>query len=273
MSRQGAARAPGNGAGLDPDGSPRQEYCSSTAPLGSHYSYSIACYPRESPTCYRALEALEREGVEGFCLDRLRAGHPPGVIGRGHSSIVLLARAPWGVVAVKIRRADSKRTSLAEEYRRLRVAANHGAAPRPFAGDEDFIVMEYIHGPLLGSLLGSPLLPRAVSMGLEAARALDTAGILHGELARPWKHIVYSGRWAYILDYDSAKPGCGNPVKLVSGVLARVPGGPGFLAGIRRLLREYTRSCDRRLYLEIKDLAVGFLDSAYRSSTSKGGRQ
>jgi len=237
------------------DGSERS-LCADLTPLLSSESIQRACYPRPASWCARLFYELEQAGVEGVCNYRLRRGYPPGILGRGHSSVVLLVRYNRVPSALKIRRTDSRRTSLVEEAMTTLRAAVHGAAPRPYYWSRDAVLMEYARGALLGDLAGSPWHTRAVLAGMDAARALDTAGILHNELVRPWKHVVYNGVHAFIIDYDSAGEGCGNPVKLASGVLSRAPGGLEVLIRYRPLLRRYRVECSRELYEKLRAIVA-----------------
>ena len=195
--------------------------------------------------------SLEASGVHGVCA----------LLGKGHASLVVLAYTRWGLAAVKVRRLDSRRESLAGEGLALERAWRHGASPRPYYFDDNVIVMDYIEGPLLAEALEDLGLTGALVLeALEAARSLDAAGILHLEIHRPWRNIVYTGTGrAYIVDLDSHSEGCGNVVRLVSGLarlheplLREVSGGR-----LRGELRTYVkRGCPRSHYDAIKNLVL-----------------
>lgn len=216
------------------------------------------CYPPRGG-CGELASRLEAAGVEALCLGRVE-GPGLAVLGKGHSSIVVAVIAGGSLRAAKIRRRDSKRESLYREGLMLEAAHRQGAAPRPYYYDEEVIVMDYVGGPHLEEAIrGDPL--HAVVEGMDAARALDAAGILHMELHRPWRHVKYT--WergaAVILDYESTGEGCGNPVRLASGVLTRFPGGVGFLRVHSELFNEYYEGCSRGIYEEIKRRVVEYL--------------
>ncbi len=210
------------------------------------------CYPPGLPGCDRVQASLEAAGVSAVC----------GLAGKGHASVVAVAVTGYGVKAVKVRRLDSRRDSLAGEGSALAEASRSGATPRVYYYDDNVIVMDYVEGPTLGELAERRALgPGEVAEALDAARALDAAGILHLELHRPWGNVIYTftGR-AYIVDLDSHSRGCGNVARLVSGLarlsprlLREVSRGP-----LRALLRSYTREgCPGSLYAEIKKAVLG----------------
>jgi len=197
------------------------------------------------------LASLEALGVERVCT----------VIGKGHTGVILAGLYRGSIVAVKVRRLDSRRGSLEGEAARLARASRHGASPRPHAWDRNAIVMDLVEGPLLGEALHRDPL-RAVEASLDAARALDTAGILHHEIHRPWRNVVFTGshlRAAVVIDLDSAGEGCGNASRIVSGLASRLPALRG--ESVVEALRAYKRSCSRRAY---EDLKKAVLEAAGR---------
>ncbi len=212
-----------------------------------------ACYPRRDESCPRLLGEIQEAPIAGFCM----VGSRPIVAGKGHAAVVLVARTPWGYAAVKIRRRDSKKPSLAGEALLASRAHAAGAAPPVYWWGGEVIVYGLAAGPLLGDIMsrGAPP-PSLIVEALEAARALDAAGILHEELSRPWRHVVFTDGRALILDYDSARAGCGSVTRLAAGILARI-GGAGILQGLRPLLAEYKKRCGRREYEEIVRAVMG----------------
>jgi len=221
------------------------------------------CYPEphRAPRglCGLRAEALRSAGVAGLCQAPRGPRLPGGlrVLGKGHAGVVALAYTRWGPAAVKVLRLDSRRASLEREAALQAAAARAGAAPEPLAWGGWFIVSRYIPGPTLGSL-GSPPPGWAVVAAVEAARALDAAGVEHYELHRPWRSVLYTstrgGPVAVVVDYESAGRGCGSLVRLVAGLAARVPGLRAAAVGgrLRPLLREYKLGgCPHHLYREI----------------------
>ena len=203
--------------------------------------------------------------VEASPIDYVCRLHgKPWVLGKGHASIVLAGYIRgYGVVAVKVRRTDSKRESLSREAFWASRASLAGAGPRIHYWSNNVIVMDLVTGHSLRDLVeqGS-LQPTHIIAALGAARALDAVDVLHHELSRPWRHVYITGLHAIIIDYDSAGEGCGNVPKLLSGILHRVPGGLEILRRLRPLLAEYRRGgCPLETYETIKDMLEDLLRS------------
>jgi putative serine/threonine protein kinase len=184
------------------------------------------------------------------------------VLGKGHASLVVAGLTFDGqVVAIKVRRTDSKRSSLEGEGRLLEVASRAGASPAPLYYSKDLIVMEYVGDVSLERVLRAsplPLLRRSLLEAVRAARALDAVNVLHAELHRSLRNVFYprwpSGLKAVIIDLESSSRGCGNVNKVLSFMIAR-----GLLRGhaveaLRSLLREYRLAgCPGDLYMMIEE--------------------
>ncbi len=240
-------------------------------PLSSPQAAAAFCYPPHAGCDpFRVAAQLEDAGVcciLGFGRVELTLG---GVrvrlLGKGHSSVVVAGQLErGGLVAVKVRRTDSKRESLEDEGRLLEEASRAGASPRPIRYSRDVIVMQFVSEASLQRVLSEApahLVSMVLLEAIRAARALDTAYILHEELHRPLRNIFYpywpQGLRALILDLESAARGCGNVNKVVSFLLGR-----GLLADkgdLRPLLRDYREGkCPRDLYVRIEETAKGSL--------------
>ncbi len=166
------------------------------------------------------------------------------------------------VAAVKVRRLDSRRDTLENEAHRLYEAARHGASPRPLAWNRDVIVMELVEGPVFAEALKDERV-KAIAGALRAARALDSASILHHEIHRPWRNVVFTSynlSMALIVDLDSAGEGCGNAARLIGGLLPRFP--ELRCNEIQGLLREYKKECSARVYQAlVKAVEEALLDA------------
>ncbi|GBF08640.1 conserved hypothetical protein [Aeropyrum pernix] len=204
-----------------------------------------SCYPPRGGCWIAAV--LEDAGVERVC----------GLLGKGHAGVVLLVEWRGVAAALKVRRRDSRRGSLEPEARVAEKAALAGAAPEVYGYGEEFIAMAPALGPSLQDLAEEGLLtPQHILASIEAAWALDNAGILHGELHRPWRNVLFNPRKALIIDYDSASSGCGNVVKLVSGISRRVPSLLRLVRSerFRDLAKRYYREgCGKATYMEMLD--------------------
>jgi putative serine/threonine protein kinase len=224
-------------------------------PLDDYRVASAICYPR--PSCPRDPGWLAGHGVIAVC--NIAGGTPLlgglRVVGKGHAGVVLAALHSEGYVAVKVLRLDSKRESLEWEARLQLEASRAGAAPRVLAWSEWFVVSELVEGPSLGELAARGEPPEwAVVEALRAARALDAAGVLHHEIHRPWRNVLYTTSKALIVDYESASRGCGNVPKILAGLASRHRILRGLLGELRGMLRDYKeRECPQGVYREIEE--------------------
>ncbi len=171
----------------------------------------VLSYPRDDITRAKLIlqEILQAGVIELINVEesRIRIGNF-GVLGKGHSSVVVLGRHRDGnLVAVKIRRLDSKRDSLELECNIMMKA--YPIAPKVYYCSRDIIVMEFIRGRSLGDIVNSiESCNDAVKLILNVLRAiyeLDLKGIDHKELSTPKKHIIIDDRGnVRVIDFESA---------------------------------------------------------------------
>ncbi len=182
-------------------------------------------------TCGSIVTAVEKLGFK-ILLDPLKR---PREIGRGFSSRVYLVSRPDGSkAALKIRRARSKRDSLALEGYILGLLMGSYIAPRVFSYDDDYILMEYISGISVGrafelfkrGAIDDLYLRSAISSILKALHILDSLGIDHLEIGDPREHIIFHHGIPYavkIIDFESAtlKPYPSNLPRFIGGFMLR----------------------------------------------------
>ncbi|MEM1934752.1 MAG: hypothetical protein QXP64_04340 [Acidilobaceae archaeon] len=222
------------------------------------------CYPFEKGStrvCIERVERLLSTGIDVVCSWGLSElpGSRLRVLGKGHSSVVLSAFSnKLGLVAIKVRRLDSKRQSLVQEALLLREASMTGASPHVYYYDDDMIVMDAVLGPSLEKRIReNGLTERTLEEVLDTVRALDVAKILHLELSRPWRNLVFTceSPWckALVIDLESAKRGCGNLLLVLGGLASISSQLMSIVAELRDNLREYLKSeCSKKNYEEIK---------------------
>jgi putative serine/threonine protein kinase len=234
------------------------------SPIHSPEAIAVLCYPRYREGCARILEGLQANGVDRVCWHGsstiVTPLGPRRILGKGHSSVVVLAISSGDLRAVKVRRSDSKRSTLRSEALLLLEASRAGAAPRPYAWEDDFIIMDYINGPTLMEAMGLLSFCHIVGEIISLARILDTVGILHLELSRPLKHVLFTN-WsahpkAIAIDFESASSGdCGNLSRIASFIIRTIRPGREDLERLRKLLREYRRrGCPQSIYYEVKTI-------------------
>ncbi|MEM1721188.1 MAG: hypothetical protein QXM82_02705 [Ignisphaera sp.] len=176
----------------------------------------ILCYPRCDSTCFnRRIEDIERSGIDAvYSFGKIAISRGVYIVGKGHSSIVALAHhSLYGVVALKIRRTDSKRFSLVWEAEMLSKASATGFVPKVYMATEDVLVREYIDGPTLAEFFmniknNREILLKAIESLLKASYHMDKIGIDLVEISRPFNQVVYlceNPSKPFFIDLESAK--------------------------------------------------------------------
>jgi putative serine/threonine protein kinase len=115
------------------------------------------------------------------------------------------------VYALKIRRADANRESMAEEFRLTRLANRVGVGAPAYNCTKDVMSMRYIKGMELEDYVkatvgkGSARRLRELAHALlNQCRKLDLIGLDHGQLSNLRKHVIIDGETPYIIDFESA---------------------------------------------------------------------
>jgi len=217
----------------------------------------ILAYPTGDRS--KALEVareLERAGIDGVAMAGRIAVGRHRVLGKGKSSMVLICEAEGEVVAAKVRRIDSPTPDMVMEATMLRAANSAGVGPKLLGWSANSIVMELLVGRSLAAFL-SAAGPRAgtsvrvMLSALDKARALDAAGIDHGELHDPREHVQVVCGEPEIIDFGSASAARrpSNVTSLASAIVrltGRMP--DGRLIGA---LRAYKEEMSDERYREI----------------------
>lgn len=166
-------------------------------------------YPRgDAGVASRRIARLRKMGVRSVSFAGSTRVGGLDILGKGHAGVVVLARAANGAVALKIRRADSARPTMAAEAGYLRAANKVGVGPRLIQHDDEMIVMEYLEGTgigrwVSGEAVGAAHLKRVVRRVLEDCFRLDCIGLDHGELVDITRHVIV-GRGATLIDFESS---------------------------------------------------------------------
>lgn len=134
------------------------------------------------------------------------------ILGKGVVGVVVAGLMDSDRVAVKIRRTDSRRSSMIHEATMMKVANHAGVGPKYIGSTQDVLVMDFFDGrrlPVwLEEIRGRGQRQRARSMlhsVLEQAVRLDAQGLDHGELSRAHKNVLVSNQdQACIVDFESA---------------------------------------------------------------------
>jgi len=175
----------------------------------------LLAYPMpEADVVERRIRELKALGITHIELLGRKRISGLEILGKGCVGLVLAARAGEGQrVAVKVRRLDADRESLAHEAEMLALANSVGVGPKLLCHTGDFLVMEFIDGPHIPDWLLSGPEPGEVALVLRAllekCRRLDEIGLDHGELSRAHSHVIIQVKprgapEPRIVDFESA---------------------------------------------------------------------
>ena len=209
-------------------------------------------------------------GVEEVVLAGGKTVGNVKVLGKGKSSIVVACKMGGEVLAAKIRRTDSPRSSLKREAKALASANEIGVGPRLLSHTDDVIIMGLVPGEPLRMFLAEagnvepdrsfrPLLSAIIK-----ARLLDRHGMDHGELHDPREHVmVVCGNLAEIIDFGSSstKRRPANVTKLIQALFIGGPYSKALSQGwkvdgqrLLEVLRKYKRSMDEESFMAVLEV-------------------
>lgn len=172
---------------------------------------TILGYPKATKRQLKSrLAELKKLGIEGVSFQGpVLIGKTP-VLGKGYTGVVILAKKGARRVALKIRRTDSPRESMAKETTLLDAANKAKVGPRLIESSNNFVVMEYLDGKKIydwiKELKGygrAAKLKLVIKKVLEDCRSLDRIGLDHGELSNITKHVIV-GKSITIIDFESS---------------------------------------------------------------------
>ncbi|MGQ9719324.1 MAG: serine/threonine protein kinase [Nitrososphaerales archaeon] len=198
------------------------------------------CYPRHNhDLALKRIEELERLSVKRIVFEGKTKIGNLGVVGKGCVSIVVKALTNSVILALKIRRTDANRISMAREAEMHLMANSVGVGPKLFGATENFILMEFIEGySILDWLKGvkEQRVDRIIKVLrdlLDQCYSLDGLGLDHGELSDLKKHVIVSES-PVIIDFESASTDrrVANLTKVTQYLFI---GGP-FAKDLRRIL-------------------------------------
>ena len=181
--------------------------------LVKHPYRELLAYPRPSEESVETrIRQLKSLGIEGLEFEGPLKIGKLSVLGKGVVGLVIVGIADGKRVAVKVRRVDSRRTSMLHEAEMMKAANKAGIGPECLGSSEDVLEMQFLDGqrlPLwLSSLKGRGRKARVkstIKALLQQCAKLDAYGLDHGELSRAHKNVLVSDEdHPWILDYESA---------------------------------------------------------------------
>lgn len=177
--------------------------------LGATELYCLLTFPHESAETFKArLIELKMLGVkEVYSQGNVRVCDVC-VIGKGTNSLVVLSYVGgFGKAALKILRVDSPRLTLIKEAALIQRLNKVGLRPKLFTYSSNFIVREYIEGETLDRWVkhaSKEELIKVLCEILDILYELDEIHLVHGELARPGKHVLVTRTLEpVIIDFES----------------------------------------------------------------------
>ncbi len=173
----------------------------------------VLAYPRPENTLVESrIRQLKELGVSSLQFGGLLKMGRVSVLGKGVVGIVVAGEVRGKKVAVKIRRVDSRRHSMAQEASMMKEANKAGIGPKCLGSTEDILAMQFLEGqrlPLwLSGLKGRGRKSRVKSTLrnlFDQCVKLDAYGLDHGELSRAHKNVLVTAEChPWILDFESA---------------------------------------------------------------------
>lgn len=132
------------------------------------------------------------------------------VLGKGYAGIVVLAKIGTKKVALKIRRTDSPRESMADETALLKAANGVMVGPKFIASSKNFLAMEFLDGKKIHDWVSETCggknarqLKSVLRKILLDCYRLDELGFDHGELSYISKHVIV-GKKTTLIDFESS---------------------------------------------------------------------
>lgn len=193
------------------------------------YLKTVLCYPAFSADVFaERLKNLRKMGVSELLSKGPSSISRWQILGKGHVGIVVAAKRLGAEVAVKILRTDADRRSLEREGSMLAYANMAQVGPKIIACTDDLLISELIEGlPLMSwahSGIDLPQPDRCARALIFQGFRLDLAGIDHGELSRPDKHVILQAEGSpVVIDFESASVNrrCNNLLSLVQFLFIR----------------------------------------------------
>jgi putative serine/threonine protein kinase len=171
---------------------------------------TILCYPKPTKTELKKrlnqLKKLQVTAIEFTGPKQILNTH---VLGKGCVGIVTIAYRKNQKTALKIRRTDADRKTMLREAKLLKKANQTNVGPKLLAASKNFLITQYIQGPLLPQWLekqtNKTQTTKVLQNILNQCWKLDKAHLDHGELSHAPKHIIINKKdKPVIVDFETA---------------------------------------------------------------------
>ncbi|HDI75246.1 MAG: hypothetical protein DRJ52_02945 [Thermoprotei archaeon] len=172
----------------------------------------ILCYPKylSSPEVFekRVKELLSLKIEYIFLSGKTQVGRLR-VLGKGCTSIVVLALYKKKLCTLKIRRLDANRPSMLNEARNLRIVNALNIGPRLLKESHDFLLLKYINGLEIfewsAHCTSAKVFRKVLSSLLKQCYLLDIHSIYHAELSNLKDHVIIDAEASrpIIIDFET----------------------------------------------------------------------
>lgn len=169
----------------------------------------LLAYPSGNETTLaRRWAELQTHQVDAFYPHGPQTLMGVSILGLGYCGVVLKVRHQGLCRVLKIRREPAPQASLRLEAAMQLRANAVGVGPNHIAHSDNFLLMDYIDGPLLVDWLQSPqpakAIHRVVGQLIHQAYRLDQAGLDHGDLRCITAHGLMRAEGPVLIDFSGA---------------------------------------------------------------------
>jgi putative serine/threonine protein kinase len=174
---------------------------------------NLICYPKFSPLDYATkIKDLFLLDLKFVILEGGTILHNNNILGKGCEGLVLKVEDTKDeFMALKIKRTDSCRFSMKNEFDFYGLANRFGIGPKVYSYNANMLLMEFLDGSsienwFLKTKLDSYVIRTAVIDILNQCFILDKINLDHGQLNKLYNHIIISpdSSRCTIIDFESA---------------------------------------------------------------------
>jgi putative serine/threonine protein kinase len=181
--------------------------------LSSSKLVDLLCYPRFSADEYRTrINELLSLNIKFVLLEGPTNLNSVNILGKGNEGLVLkVLDYANNTMAIKIRRTDSCRNEMANEFNFYKYVNTHNIGPKVHLRTKNILLMECIEGLparkwFFSSKPDVDLVRHIIIDILNQCYKLDEMGLDHGQLNKLDNHVIISpdGSKCTIVDFESA---------------------------------------------------------------------
>ena len=181
--------------------------------LSSHNLVDLLCYPKFSSDEYQSrIVELRSLNIKFVILEGPTVVKSVNILGKGNEGLVLkVCDLANSIMAIKIRRTDSCRITMENEFNFYKYVNLHNIGPKAYLHTKNILLMECIEGLparkwFFSSKTKLDQARRVIMDILSQCYELDVMGIDHGQLNKLDNHVIISpdGSKCTIVDFESA---------------------------------------------------------------------